>query len=222
MLKPCMLAIAFSILTFCPVNARADTVSLSGSVTVSGFFGTFDLSFSGTNSDGRTFGASGHGSTTAGISFPRPINVVGGTSINLGGSAFLIRSDFAFGSVRIDGTSYVPHEVDIIVSSTLATVPVTDAETVVLTAPCTVQGGVSGEVTPFTVVGIGFNGNCTARLTLFKSGTESSGNGRYTFQSISYSFSSPVPEPMTVTLFSSGLVGIIIGLRRKRAKMQSQ
>jgi len=40
MLKPCMLAIAFSILTFCPVNARADTVSLSGSVTVSGFFGT--------------------------------------------------------------------------------------------------------------------------------------------------------------------------------------
>lgn len=213
MRKNILFAIALLVLTFCNIDVKADTLSLSGGVNFSGFLGSFTVNFAGTNSDGTSFGAFGSGSTIAGITFPRPTDVSGGTSINLGGSAFLIGADFNFGSVSINGTPYPIHTVDIQVTPTFVTVPFTTDNTIMLSAPCSVSGGVSGQNGVF-IVGAGFSGLCNATLTMTKTRTDSSGNGVYNYQSLSFGFAHPVPEPTTMLLLGSGLVAIAAKMRQ--------
>jgi hypothetical protein len=213
MCKNILFAIALLVLTFWTIDVKADTLSLSGGVNFSGFLGSFSVNFAGTNSNGTSFGAFGSGSTVAGITFSRPTDVSGGTLINLGGSAFLIGADFNFGSVSINGTSYPVHTVDIQVTPTFVTVPFTTDNTIMLNAPCSVSGGVSGQ-NGFQIVGAGFTGVCNATLTLTKMRTDSSGNGVYNYQSLSFGFARPVPEPTTILLLGSGLVAIAVKVRR--------
>jgi hypothetical protein len=94
--------------------------------------------------------------------------------------------------------------------------PASTAATLVLTAPCTVSGGVSNGGILFQA-GAGFTGLCGVTLNLSRMGTDGQGNGIYSFQSVSYSFrAAPTPEPATLILFGSGLLGVVGARLRKR------
>ena len=206
----------FLIVALFPVNAKADTISLSGTVTVTGFLGSFNVSVAGFDSNGTTFSAFGLGSSISGTNIPRPTFVTAGNLINLSSSLFLLQPDFIVGSVTINGSTFPLRTFNLQVQSTSVMVPVTNADLLSLTAPCTVSGGVSGAPTPFTVVGAGFTGLCSAQLNLVRTGTNSAGNGLYNFQSITFSLSSaPIPEPATLLLLGSAMIGVIIRVTRK-------
>ncbi len=51
------------IVSFCAVEAKADTIALSGGVSVTGFTQFFNVNISGFNTPATTFSASGMGST---------------------------------------------------------------------------------------------------------------------------------------------------------------
>ena len=217
MLKILFTATFFFIVALCPVTAKSDTITLSGSVTVTGFLGSFSLGISGFNTPGTSFSASGFGSSVSGTNTPRPTFVSGGQSINLSGSLFLLSPDFASGSVNINGTSLPLRSFSLQVQSASVTVPFTTDNLLSLSAACAVTGGVSGGTFPFTVASVGFSGLCTAQINLTRAGTDSSGFGLYNLQSITYSLSAaPTPEPATILLLGSGVIAVIARVRRKR------
>ena len=218
MLKVLFTATFFLIVALCPVHAKADTITLSGSVTVTGFLGNFSFGISGFNTPATIFSASGFGASVSGTNTPRPAFVSGGQSINLSGSLFLLSGDFSFfpGTVTVNGTSLPIRIFSLQVQAGSVTVPFTNDDLLSLTADCTVNGSVSGGTFPFTV-GAGFNGLCTAQINLTRGGTNSSGFGLYNLQSITYSLSAaPTPEPATIVLLGSGVIAVIARVRLKR------
>lgn len=219
MLKVFFTATFFFIVALFPVNAKADTITLSGSVTVTGFNGLFSLSFSGFNTPDTTFSAFGSGSTVSGTNIPRPAFVSGGTSINLSSSLFLLGADFNSGSVTVNGISAPPRLITLNIQAGSVTVPFTNDDLIFLSSGCTVTGGVSGGTPLFTVVSAGFSGLCGAQLRLVRAGTNSSGQGLYNLQSITFNLSAaPVPEPATIVLLGSGMIAVIVRVKRKRSR----
>ncbi len=207
----------FFIVALCPVHAKADTITLSGSVTVTGFLGSFSFGISGFNTPATTFSASGFGSSVSGTNIPRPAFVSGGTSINLSSSLFLLGADFNSGSVTVNGISAPPRLISLNIQSSSVMVPFTNDDLIFLSSGCTVTGGVSGGTQFFTVVSAGFSGLCSAQLRLVRAGTNSSGQGLYNLQGITFNLSAaPTPEPATIVLLGSGVIAVIARVRRKR------
>jgi hypothetical protein len=115
----------------------------------------------------------------------------------------------------INGTSYTPSSVDLLITAPSITIPVSTDPTLTFVEPCTVTGHISG-ASGLMHAGAGFSGNCTATFTMQEViGTDGLYHGLYNSKSINYSFTA-APEPATIVLLVSGLVGFgSVALRRR-------
>jgi hypothetical protein len=145
----------------------------------------------------------------------------GGSSISLSGSAFLLTSDFDFGSVIVQGVSYpislgnglgLASDMSFIAGSVL--LPDTTDSSIVLEAPFSVSAG-SNIHGPGYTVNFAYSGGI-ARLVLNRTGTNAQGHTTYGFERLTYAFSAqPTPEPVSVVLMLSGLVTLPWVVRKR-------
>jgi len=209
---------AFVMLTITP-SVHADTIVItSGSYTTSGIFGGAFYTFTGS---GFSLTASGPGGFSP---LRNCLPCVSGQTI--GASTFLTGNSLGSGTVTINGVTQ-----DVILIGTLTLSDGSFLLPAVTTNPTfTGSFNLSGSIfgcplaqAPLCVEG--FNSVFSTQLTgsgglvahfLF-SGLNGNGNSLFTFGSVTYTIGNPVPEPLTITLLATGLIGLAakIGFGRK-------
>ena len=203
------------------VPVRADNVITAGFATLTPFNPITQMQFSGSgfsvSARGDGFGGGGFvpcmGGCTAGANLT--------LSANTGFWAF---SDVS-GSMFVNGTLYTfvfqaaPTLPQVVGSGSMAfsgggvVVPLSDDPFVTLSAPFTVTGSLTGSAVNGQI-SLGFAGSGIGTLTL-----RNLGNGQYIATGVTYSFqpvAEEVPEPTTLLLFTTGLVGVAVRYRNRR------
>jgi hypothetical protein len=230
--KSFLTLIAVSVLLVCSVRTNAESFLInSGSVTAgrSAIFNSFTLNIAGASSamSARvsTFGGSIAAANQCFTSGP----CIPGTSVSLGSNTGpLGPTDFlSGGTVVLNGSKYfIATETfpppgflalsgSLLFSAGSVNIPITDDPTITLTAPFTMSGGFGGHNESGTF-SFDFTGSGIATLVLDRAGTDR-GNPTYTFRSLTYAFSpTSIPEPVTIVLLGTGLVGVGIKARKRR------
>ena len=225
MLKNFLIVLALLLFSFVPANSREIT---NGKVTVPRPqpFVAFVMNFSGTD-----FSVAAGGSNLLGIGFA-PCTRIGvlctaGMVVNL--SAFSGQWGFSdvSGTMTIDGTQYfIVHEI----SPTLpfissggsvrfvggsVEIPFSDAPTITLKAPFSMEGFLSARAVGVLPFGIQFSGSGTAFLVLDR--VDFNGSDIYLLQRLTYRFGLPVDvdikpsdDPNHINLRSRGKVPVAI------------
>lgn len=214
-------------LLFFSSEARADNVVItSGSLTVSG------------PSAGPLFSLAGRGLAVSGGGVDSGNSPLNGTCIQCPAGAqfsninafFAGESTLGSGPATVNGVSYSR----LFYSGSLSffggpfIVPSDSSSLVTITEPFTFSGNLSGCLqNPF------INGGCTDQVfstmlsgqgmstLLFSSSLDPIlGSRLYTFRSVTYTFqpAATVPEPATLLLFGTGLMGVAARYRRRRTK----
>jgi hypothetical protein len=143
-------------------------------------------------------------------------------------SSFFVGTSLGSGSATLNGTTF--NNVNFLGQFTLsaASVALSGTSDITITVPFTFGGEIRGcsdsalfclnEV--FSTQQLTGQGLATLQLTF--SGTLPSGVTFYDFKSLTYNFtSSEVPEPMTITLLTAGLIGLGAKLKtRTRRRLQ--
>jgi len=204
--------------TLTPSTAQADPIVVtSGSLTVSGFFQAPNYSFAGQN-----FSVTAHGGDP-GFTGPTSCFPCVGGSLNV--NSFFAGTSLGQGTVTINGTTFnnifIAGTFQFTAASVVVPPPVS---AITLTTPFTFSGLMNG----CTVQHL----SCTSSDIVFT--TQLSGSGIafvelaffqtssltfYQFKSVTYVFSDPVPEPMSLLLLGSGLAALT-GARLKRRMTQ--
>lgn len=202
-------------LVFTP-SVKADPIVITGgSLTVVGPFGIPTYTLTGQNFSVTATGLD-QGNTPS--CFPCP----SGTPISI--SSFLVGSTLGFGTVTIDGTTF--NNAFFIGQFSLA------AETVVLpagmtsvtvTAPFFFSGFLTGCDNPFDCSNQLFTTELVGQGTvtaLFDLGIPFNDITLYSFRRVTYEFqSAEIPEPMTILLLTSGLIGVGANLRSRTKQL---
>ena len=205
----------FVLLVITP-SVKADPIVItSGSLTVTGPFGIPSYSISGQN---FSVTATGRDQGNTPSCFPCP----SGSPISI--SSFLVGTSLGAGTVTINGNTF--NNVFFFGQFSLAAPSVflpADMTSVTVTAPFFFSGFLTGCDDPllicnnqiFTTELIG-RGTVTA---FFDSGIPFNGITLYSFRRVTYEFEgAAIPEPMTVLLLASGLVGVAAKLRTRNQR----
>jgi hypothetical protein len=197
-------------------SVKADPIVItSGSLTVMGPFGIPRYTISGQN---FSVTATGRDQGNTPSCFPCP----SGSPISI--SSFLVGTTLGAGTVTINGTTF--NNVFFLGQFSLAAPSVflpADLTSVTVTAPFFFSGFLTGCDDPllicnnqiFTTELVG-QGTVTA---FFDSGIPFNGITLYSFRSVTYEFQSvPTPEPMTILLLASGLIGVAAKLRTRHKR----
>ena len=204
-------------------SVRADSfVITNGTIRLNGAFGGVSYNFSG---PGFSLVGGGEG----GFAQARTCTpCLAGSS--LGGGMFIIGNGLGSGTVVINGTTFpgVSLRGTMDISSGGFSVPSVQTN-VTLTSGFNMTASIFGCPGPFSpcdppVFGTTLlQGSGTATLQLLFSGLNSSGVPLFFFSSLTYRFgpdTPEVPEPMTITLLTTGLLGLgaKLSLSRKRKR----
>ncbi len=202
---------AFVMLVFAP-SVRADPIVITGgSLTIVGSFSGATYSISGQNFSATSIGGD-PGNT------PNCLPCPSGTPISL--TSFLVGSSLGRGTATINGTTFDP--VFFLGEFSLGAGPVIlppGTTDLVLTVPFSFSGNIRGclpsslvcTTEVFSTIDLIGQGIATAH---FAFGTIENGVTFYSFRSVTYQFQE-VPEPMTVILLGSGLIGLGAKLRSR-------
>jgi len=229
-----LILVTVCLLLVCSIATKAEPFVInSGSVTGerSALFNAFSLNISGAASSMTT-----RVSTFGGNIFPANQcftsgPCIPGTSINLSGSTGALGPTdfFPGGTLLLNGTKFfiatenfppsgsgfLAVSGSLLFSAGSVIIPVTDDPSITLTAPFTMSGGFGGHNETGTF-SFDFNGSGIATLVLNRAGTDR-GHPTYTFGSVTYTFTpTSVPEPVTLVLMGTGLIGIGLKARKRR------
>lgn len=198
-----------------PSSAQADPIVItSGSLTVVGISGRPSYSITGLN-----FSVTASGGDTGNT--PNCSPCLSGTPVSL--SSFLVGTSLGLGSVTIDGTTF--NNVGFLGEFSLGASVVLPPGTtnITVTAPFSFIGNIRGCegnalicTTPvFSTVELVGQGIATANFIF--SGIHTNGATLYSFSSVTYQFqSSEIPEPLSIVLLASGLIGLGAKLKLRR------
>lgn len=206
---------AFVMLVITP-SVKADPIVItSGSLTVTGIAGSPTYSISGMNFSVTSVGGDS-GNT------PNCLPCLPGQLANV--SSFLVGSSLGHGPATINGVSFP----ELFYSGTFnlgATVllPVGGTTDLTLTTPFTFIGSIRGcegssqvcanEI--FSTTELVGQGIATVQFTFGIH--EQTGQPLYFFRSVTYTFqSAEIPEPMTIVLLTTGLIGVGARVRSRR------
>jgi hypothetical protein len=207
---------AFVMLAVAPA-ARADPIVItSGSVSLIGAFGVTTYSLAGQN-----FSISGGGD--GGFSSARNcIPCLSGST--LGVNTVIIGTGLGSATVTINGTTFPG--LSILGTLELAgggfAIPA-GVTNLTLTSGFSLSASIFGcQGSQFlctmdnAVFSTTLQGSGTATLRLVFAGVNANGNSLYTFQSLIYNFGPDVPEPMTIILLATGVMGLGAKLKLSR------
>lgn len=198
-------------------SVHADPIVItSGSLTVVGIFGSASYSLTGQNFSVTATGGD-PGNT------PNCLPCPSATSINI--SSFLAGSSLGQGTATLNGTSFTNVFFLGVFNLSAANVVLPASTTdIIVTAPFSFGGFIRGCDSSLVCVNEVFSatelvGQGIATVH-FAFAVHQSGLTLYSFRSVTYEFqSSEIPEPMTVFLFASGLIGLgglrSLGWRRR-------
>ncbi|HJP90530.1 MAG TPA: hypothetical protein VJ875_01150 [Pyrinomonadaceae bacterium] len=212
---------AFVMLTITPA-VHADTVIItSGSYTTSGIFGGAFYTFTGS---GFSLTASGPGGSSQ---VRNCITCLSGQTV--GASTSILGQGLGSGIVTINGVSQPVFLLGTLnLSDGSFTLPAVTTNPT-FTASFNLSGSIFGcplAQAPFCVEG--FNSVFSTQLSgsggvvvhLLFSGLNANGQSIFSFGSITYTIENPLPEPLTITLLASGLIGLAAKIRRSHKKAQ--
>src|SRR5215203_6362175 len=196
-------------------TVKADPVVItSGSLTVIGIFGSPTYSFSGQN-----FSVTAVSTEPGNSPNCLPCASSGLTSL----SSFFVGTSLGDGTATINGTTF--NNVEFLGEFSFGVTPVmlpVGTTNLTITAPFSFSGNIRGcndnvvcTTEIFSTVELVGQGIATAQFDF----VETLGNGvsLYQFRSITYTFQdAAVPEPMTISLLLTGLIGLSAKVRYRR------
>jgi hypothetical protein len=200
-----------------PSSVQADPIVItSGSLSVVGLSGSPSYSLTGLN-----FSVTASGGDTGNT--PNCFPCLSGTPVSL--NSFLVGTSLGQGTATIDGTTF--NNVGFLGEFSFGSIVVLPAgmTNITVMAPFTFTGNIRGcEGNPlicttpvFSTVELVGQGIATANFIF--SGIHASGATLYSFSSVTYQFqSSEIPEPMSIVLLTSGLIGLGARLKWRRSE----
>jgi hypothetical protein len=201
---------AFVMLTITPA-VHADTIVItSGSYTTSGIFGGAFYTFTGS---GFSLTASGAGGSSP---LRNCLPCVSGQT--LGASTFILGNGLGSGTVTINGVAQNVLLVGTLnLSDGVFTIPAVTTN-ITLTGSFTLSGSIFGcPLAQAPLCSEGFNSVFSTQLTgsgsvvahLLFSGVNANGDSLFSFSSVTYTIGDAnLPEPVTITLLATGLIGL--------------
>jgi hypothetical protein len=212
---------AFVMLVITPPVYADPIVITSGTADINGV-ARLTYNLQGANFSVMTIGNGDEGNSAAAQCHPC------GSGTTIGASGFFVGTSLGSGNATVNGTTF--NNVGFLGTFNFGSDPITlpvGTSDLTFIVPFTFSGDITGCLPDNTsclnqVFSTTLTGGGTATLKLHFDGTFN-GVSAYSFQSLTFEFQDPtaVPEPMTITLVATGLVGLGANLRR-RAKQRSR
>lgn len=197
-----ILSLFFVLLVSFSVTKADNAVFTSGTAIATGVSGLARFSFNASGPGSSMFGATN--SLTAGTV---PCFCQGGQTTTLSaGTNLMLPSDWS-GSLVHNGTVYSSAQGQsfITFSTPSIVIPMTGDSTLAITSPFSMAGNL---FIPSQSLSVGFGGSGMATMNLRLTNPNT-----YALVNVTYTFAAPMPEPVTIILLSSGVLGLAL---RKR------